>query len=225
MRTRKRDREREREKQIEHACTYAHTRARTHVHVDVRSLCKLPLQFLHNNLTLSESVAKSHLTFTQLIHSSLSLFLCDCFPTLFICMLNGLCLIPRATLAHKLRASPAPPLALCRSDPIAFAIAFFFLCLLILLRQQRARERERARACESSLHTAALFSFLLLCLILINAFVSHCLQNLSIFDLLCRREMCIKCLSRGFVCVLHKSVTHSISNAHTHTHVYGIKHM
>lgn len=140
MRTRKR--KRKREKQIEHACTYAHTRARTHVHIDVRSLCKLPLQFLHNNLTLSESVAKSHLTFTQLIHSSLSLFLCDCFPTLFICMLNGLCLMPRATLAHKLRASPAPPLALCRSDPIAFAIAFFFLCLLILLSQQRARERE-----------------------------------------------------------------------------------
>lgn len=143
-------------------------------------------------------------------------------------MLNGLCLIPRATLAHKLRASPAPPLALCGSDPIAFAIAFFFLCLLILLRQQRAREGERENERE---HARALciqqpfFSFLLLCLILINAFVSHCLQNLSIFDLLCRREMCIKCLSRGFVCVLHKSVTHSISNAHTHTRIWNKTHV
>lgn len=135
-------------------------------------------------------------------------------------MLNGLCLMPRATLAHKLRASPAPPLALCCSDPIAFAIAFFF----VFADSFQPTKSERAEALESSLHTAALFSFfLLLCLILINAFVSHCLRNLSIFDLLVRREKCIKCLSRGFVCVLHKTVTHSISNTHTYTH--GIKHM
>lgn len=223
MRTRKR--EREREKEIEHACTYAHTRTYTRTHRCPITMQIAPAVFAQQLNSLWER-RKEPLDFHS-THSfiSLSPFLCDCFPTLFICMLNGLCLIPRATLAHKLRASPAPPLAHCRSDPIAFAIAFFFcVCWFFSANKEREREREREHARALCIQQP-FFSLLLLCLILINAFVSHCLQNLSIFDLLCRREMCIKCLSRGFVCVLHKSVTHSISNAHTHTRIWNKTHV
>lgn len=115
-----------------------------------------------------------------------------------ICMLNGVYLMPRHFGASTLRLSRSP----ARECDCVF---FFFwhsyadlqiekprLPLRLLSankEQESAPERQRAREL-FAYRAALLHSFFFVCsrccLILINAFVSHCLRNLSIFDLLRR---------------------------------------
>lgn len=155
-----------------------------------------------------ESVTKSHLTFTllSLSHSTrLRFALFPPYPSAHD--LHAQWPVPNAPPLWRINFAPLPlspsyPLQCCCCDCV---FSFFYtlmricklknlglpLSLLSANKELRARARETNRETEREREIERAlciqrspFSFLRCCLILINAFVSHCLRNLSIFDLL-----------------------------------------